>query len=63
MLSVLISNNIRIYPDNIELEEDLIKLNIKKLGFLNSLINYKLDDKCYLCYLYTKEDCKEKLMI
>lgn len=59
LLSALINKNIRIYPDNIELE-DIIKNNNKKRGFRNSISNDKLDEKYYLSYLHTKEECKEK---
>ena len=41
LLSALISNNIRIFPNNIEFEDDIIKMNNKKRRFRNSIINYK----------------------
>ena len=61
LLSAVICNKKRIYPDSIKWELDPSIMETKKRLFGNSVTNYGLDNNYYLCYKYTKEEKKLEL--
>ncbi len=58
LLSAKLDDKYWIYPDFINLEEDINILENKKRLFRNSINNYCLNNDYNLCFIHTKDEKK-----
>lgn len=61
LLSAKLEGKYRIYPDYIDLEDDITIIENKKRNFRSSIINYILNSEYQLCFLHIKKEQKINL--